>query len=306
MSKNYDLAALRSLVTGIDLGSFAKAADSVGRSTSAVSAQIKKLEEQAGVPLLRKSGRGLALTEAGQVMLGYARRLVALNDEADSAMRGLDLEGWVSLGMQEDFGEALLPEVLGRFARAHAKVRINARIGRNAELQDLLAARQLDLALLWGEASITARPAAAHGLHSTLIAKPEMCWLAAPEWTWTADSGEPLPLLVFDRPCLFHDSAMAALDRAGIAWRIAFTSPSLAGIWAAAAAGLGVAMRTAYGKPAALKVLDAAALGLPGLPTLALSLVTAAPVLTPPMARIGELIVSTLAAGEHPAPSSPN
>ena len=106
---NFDVAALRSFVTGMDLGSFAKAADRVGRSTSAVSAQIRKLEEQVGAPLFRKAGRGLGPTDAGEVMLRYARRLVELNDEAIAAARGTDLEGWVRLGLQEDFGESLLP-----------------------------------------------------------------------------------------------------------------------------------------------------------------------------------------------------
>src|SRR5689334_14009700 len=112
---NFDVAMLRSFIIGMDLGSFAKAAERVGRSTSAVSAQIRKLEEQTGTPLFLKAGRGLALTEAGEVFLRYARRLVELNDEALAATRGTDLQGWVRLGLQEDFGETLLPAVLGRF-----------------------------------------------------------------------------------------------------------------------------------------------------------------------------------------------
>ena len=141
---------LRSFVAGMELGSFAKAADRLGRSTSAVSAQFKKLEEQAGAPIFRKAGRGLALTEAGETMLGYARRLIELNDEAAVAMRGVELEGWVRLGLQEDFGEAVLPDVLGRFARAHPKVRIEARVARNTELLERIDTGQLDLALVWG------------------------------------------------------------------------------------------------------------------------------------------------------------
>src|SRR5579859_4531248 len=119
----FDLDVLRTFVAGVELGSFAKAADRLGRSTSAVSAQLKKLEDQAGTSLLRKAGRGMALTEAGEVMLGYARRLLDLNDEAASAMHGVQLEGRVRLGLQEDFGENVLPEVLGRFKRAHPKLR---------------------------------------------------------------------------------------------------------------------------------------------------------------------------------------
>ena len=110
---NLDMDSLRSFVTGLEVGSFARAADRLGRSTSAISAQLKKLEEQAGVPLVRKAGRGLVATDAGETMLSYARRLLELNDEAVSAARGIELEGWVRLGLQEDFGETLLPRILG-------------------------------------------------------------------------------------------------------------------------------------------------------------------------------------------------
>ncbi len=89
----FDLDVMRSFVAGVDLGSFAKASARVGRSTSAVSAQLKRLEEQAGTPLFRKEGRGLALTEAGETLLSYARRLLDLNDEAASAVRNVDLDG---------------------------------------------------------------------------------------------------------------------------------------------------------------------------------------------------------------------
>src|SRR5579863_2056509 len=140
---NFDLDILRTFTTGVDLGSYARAADRLGRSTSAVSAQLKKLEEQAGTPIFRKSGRGLALTEAGETMLAYARRLLDLNDEAASAIRGVELEGWVRLGLQEDFGESLLPDVLGRFMRAHPRVRIEARVARNAELIERVASGRL-------------------------------------------------------------------------------------------------------------------------------------------------------------------
>lgn len=145
----FDLEDLRSFVTGVELGSFAKAAERLGRSTSAVSAHLKKLEQQVGAPILRKAGRGMVMTEAGETLLGYARRLLELNDEAAAAVRGLDLQGTVRLGLQEDFGETFLPQVLGSFARANPKVRIEARIARNAELIDWVLKGQLDLSLAW-------------------------------------------------------------------------------------------------------------------------------------------------------------
>ena len=145
----YDLDVLRSFSTGIALGSYARAADKLGRSTSAVSAQLRKLESQAGTPLLRKAGRGLELTEAGETMLAYAHRLLELNDEAVAAVNGTSLQGEVRIGLQEDLGESVLPAALARFGRAHPKVHIEACVARSPELQERLAAGQLDFALVW-------------------------------------------------------------------------------------------------------------------------------------------------------------
>jgi DNA-binding transcriptional LysR family regulator len=107
------------------------------------------------------------------------------------------------------------------------------------------------------------------------IAEPAMRWIASSSVAWQPQADEPLPLIMFDRECLFQRCATQALDRAGIAWRIAFTSPSLAGLWAAAAAGLGVTVRTGHGLPSSVRALDEAETGLPALPALALELLHA-------------------------------
>ncbi|VWC31217.1 LysR family transcriptional regulator [Burkholderia lata] len=313
---NFDVAALRSLVAGVDLGSFAKAADRVARSSSAVSAQIRKLEEQAGTPLFVKAGRGLALTDAGEAMLRYARRMIELNDEAAAAVRGMNLDGWVRVGLQEDFGEAILPDVLGRFARAHPKVRIEARVARNADLLDRLDANQLDLALVWGDPASAALVARA-GIDSEAIAQVPMQWVGAAgagsfgvpgggadegvegDAAETGSRavrapGEPLPLVVFDRPCRFFGAATGALDRAGVPWRVAFTTPSLAGLWAAAAAGLGLTVRSQYGLPASVRVLDAASCGLPALPSLPLILLRRTSSATPTVDRLARIVTQAV------------
>ena len=221
----FDLDVLRTFATGMELGSFAKAADRLGRSTSAVSAQLKKLEQQAETPIFIKAGRGLALTDAGETMLAYARRLLDLNDEAATAIHGTGLEGWVRLGLQEDFGETILPEVLGQFARAHPKVRIEARVARNAELIDRVTSGRLDLALAWSAGAVTP--------HCQRVMDVPMCWVgpAREPKDWMASADEPLPLAALEAPCLLRTAATNALDRAGIPWRLAFTSPSLAGLW---------------------------------------------------------------------------
>ncbi len=286
---NLDIAALRSLVTGMELGSFARAADEVGRSTSAVSAQLHKLEALAGTPLFRKSGRTLALTEAGEQMLRYARRLVALNDEAVGAVRGADLSGGVRLGLQEEFGEAMLPDVLGRFSRAHPRVRVEAVVARNRELFSRIDARTLDLALVWGEG-----PQAGQGSSGvTLVDDAPMCWVGSAGMTWQREADEPVALAAFDRPCQFHAAAIAALDRAGIPWRIAFTSPNLGGLWAAAAAGLGLVVRTPYGLPPSVRQLDASA-GLPALGSIPLMLLRGEGEQSGAVNRLAGILLETL------------
>lgn len=283
----FDLDVLRSFVAGVDLGSFGRAADRLGRSTSAVSAQLKKLEEQAGVPLLRKAGRGLALTDAGETMLAYARRLLELNDQASVAVRGAQLQGRVRLGLQEDFGEILLPRVLGRFARAHPQVRIEARVARNADLLARMAAGELDLALAWDH-----DPARPHGVR---LAELPLCWIgpAGPDPAQDArprDADGALPLVAFEAPCLFRVRATAALDQAGIAWTSAFISPSLAGLWAAVSAGLGLMVRTPLGLPAGLRVMAPGEGGLPPLPGLSLSLYHARGRPGPAVAALADIV----------------
>ncbi|MBB3119811.1 LysR substrate-binding domain-containing protein [Pseudoduganella violacea] len=305
---HFDLDFLRSYVTGVELGSFAQAAERLGRSTSAVSAQLKKLEEQVGAPILRKAGRGMVPTAAGETLLAYARRLLELNDEAASAVRGVDLEGGIRLGMPEDFGERVLTEVLGRFAKAHPRVRIEAQMARNADLLERLLAGRLDLTLAWdvGRSSphaealggvpmqwIAAAPALAYDVG---IAPPMLPATRAQLLPFAWSGGvEPLPLVMFDAPCLMRSAATAALDRAGIPWRIAFSSPSLSGVWAAVAAGLGVTVRTHIGLPASLQALDASAHDLPALPHAQLILHRADATLSPTAQRLWDILQQALA-----------
>ncbi|GGF32291.1 LysR family transcriptional regulator [Aliidongia dinghuensis] len=275
---NLDMDVLRTLVTAIELGGFARAAARLGRSQSAVSLQMRRLEEQLGATLLRKQGRGLALTEAGDVVLGYARRILALNDETVAAVRGLDLAGAVKLGLPQDFAEVWLPAALGRFARAHPQVRIEARVDRNFVLLEELTAGRLDLALIWGEAQ---HPGA------EVVARLPIRWIGRSDVSF--DPAAPLPLIAFQPPCQFRTDAIAALDRIGRPWRLSFTSPSLAGLWAAAEAGLGVTMRTRIGLPATLTVLD----NLPALPDIALTLHQAGRA-TPVVDRLKQILVETV------------
>jgi DNA-binding transcriptional LysR family regulator len=262
---NFDLDTLRTFTTGIDLGSYARAAAQLGRSTSAVSAQLKKLEEQAGAVLFRKAGRGLALTEAGTTLLAYARRMLEINDEAALALRSASVAGEVRLGLQEDVGEALLAHVLGQFIRSHPHARIEVCVARSAELQRRVAAGQLDLAIAWdtGPGAPGAERLATLPLH----------WIGPSGSDPLLAAGDgPLPLVLLEAPCALRDIAAEAMDSAGIRWRCALSSASLSALWAASAAGLGMTVRTRIGLPSTLVLLDPAAGRLPPLPSISLAM----------------------------------
>jgi DNA-binding transcriptional LysR family regulator len=281
---NLDMDVLRTLLAATELGALNRAAEQVGRSQSAVSQQIRKLEEQVGQPLFRKQGRGLVLTEAGDVVLSYARRILELNDEAIAAVHGTDVEGAVRFGLPSDFAESWLPAVLGRFKRAHPAVRIEASVDRNVALLDRLDKGQLDLALIFGhQGRADAEP----------IAKLPMAWIGGSASDWK--KGEPVPLVMFEAPCAFRQTGISALDAADMPWRVTFTSPSLAGLWAAVDAGLGITLRTAASKPAHLEVFGARS-GLPRLPMTELSLHTAGRPLSPASQRLKNILRDTLPA----------
>jgi DNA-binding transcriptional LysR family regulator len=284
---NLDIDVLRTLVTAQRLGGFNRAAEQVGRSQSAVSQQIHKLEERIGQPLFRKRGRMLELTEAGEMVVTYARKILELNDEAVAAVRGVSVEGAVRFGLPGDFAETWLPMALGRFKRAHPGVRVEASADRNAITIERLDRGQLDLAVTLGRASrADALP----------IATLPMAWIGPAEGPLPWKAGEPVPLALFEAPCLFRTAATEALEGAGLSWAISFTSPSLSGLWAAVQAGLCVTLRTMAGLPRGLRVLGPRD-GMPKVPSVELALHDAGRELTPAAQRLRDIMLDVL--NEH-------
>jgi DNA-binding transcriptional LysR family regulator len=282
VATNLDIDFLRTLVSAEDLGGLNRAAEHVGRSQSAVSQQMRKLEEKLGERLFRKQGRGLELTEAGELLLKYARRILALNDEAVAALQSAGLEGVVRFGLPSDFAENWLPSALGQFKRAHPLIRVEANVDRNSVLLEKLNKGQLDLAMFFSDPL----PPKAE-----LLARLPMVWIGGSQPAW--QPGEPVPLVLFEAPCVFRRAGIEALDAAGIPWRIAFTSPSLAGLWAAVDAGLGISPRTIAHVPQWLHVLGKAD-KLPKLPSIDLSLYDRGHTLTPAAARLKQILTDTI------------
>ncbi|RQW63536.1 LysR substrate-binding domain-containing protein [Vibrio viridaestus] len=259
-----DLDALRTFVTGIDAGNYAIAAQRLSRSTSAVSAQLKKLEAQCDRQLLQKEGRGLTLTQDGELLLSYARRLLAVNDEALLALKQRQMDGKVTIGFQEDFSDILIPNLLGRFCRAYPAVEVEAQSGRNRMLTESVECCALDYALCWeapdqydADSHVAELPLYWIGLDETIVIN-------------AMSSGDPLPLVMLEAPCVIRNMAIEALDNANIPWRMSFTSGSLSSVWAATRAGMGVTVRSSVGMPTSLKYLVSSS--LPSLPQLGLSL----------------------------------
>jgi DNA-binding transcriptional LysR family regulator len=229
MAVNLPTNMLRSFVAIVDTGSMLNASEQVFVTQSALSLQIKRLEELIQQPLFLREGRRLELTAVGDLMLGYARRVLALHDEALTAISAGRFSGPVRIGMVQDFADLLLTGLLARFAELHPDAQIFARVAGTAELQEMLERGQLDVVIGYsGPADPHAiRTAPTHWLgDETLIAK-------------TA-----LPLAVLEKPCRFREAAIAALEAAGRPWRIAIETPNLSTLRAAVTAGLGLTCRT--------------------------------------------------------------
>jgi DNA-binding transcriptional LysR family regulator len=264
MRPHFDIEALRTMVVGTELGSFARAAAQLGRSQSAVSMQLKRLEEQAGHILFQRNGRGLVPTEAGETLLAYARRIVAMHDEAGATLGATVAAPAIRLGLPQDFFEDVMPDAIGCFSKLQPNVHVEVRAGRNFALEEEVRAGRLDIALAFAEAG--------RARSGELLASMPMFWFGRDDAAEVAlGYQDGLPLVLFNHPCLFRQAALQALDAAAVRWRLSLTTPSLSGLWAAVHFGLGVTVRTMHGIPDGIRRLDSE---LPRLPALELRILT--------------------------------
>lgn len=282
MSTNirFDIDALRTMVVGVEVGSFARAATQLARSQSAVSMQLKRLEEQAGHVLFERQGRGLVLTEAGNALLAYARRIVDLHDEAAAALGANVPAVSIRMGLPQDFFEDVMPEAVSRFARKHPDVEVEVRAGRNYALEEEVNTGKLDMAIAFAESGQCRTG-------SLLVTLP-LFWFANESTDVLPNSKSPLPLVLFDHPCLFRQTALRELDRRNRAWRLAITTPSLPGVWAALRFGHGLTVRTDHRVPRGIRALSGA--GLPRLPALELRLFERSRLNGPASSLLDELV----------------
>ena len=227
-----DIELLRSFVSVVDAGGFTRAGERVHRTQSTVSQQIKRLEDMLGRPLLERNGKQATLTEEGERLISYARRILALEQEARDVVARPVVDGVVRLGIPEDFAAYRLTELLYDFKRARPTLRLDVRCGLSATLQRALDAGELDLALIKREA----------GLPGAVATWPErLQWVTSREHPVDLDQ-DPVPLAVAEQGCLYRNQLIHALESAGRTWHVAYTSPNLSGIQAAVSAGLGIAI----------------------------------------------------------------
>ena len=228
MARTLDLTSLRSFVAVADVGGVTRASGFLNLTQSAVSMQIKRLEDALGQTLLDRSGRGVALTAAGEQLLGYARRMLDLNDEVLSRMTDKAYEGTVTLGVPHDIVYPVIPQVLHRFAADYPRVRVQLVSSFTRALKEQFARGGIDLILA------TEDGCDANG--EALLTVP-LVWVGAPGGqSW---KGRPLKL-AFEHGCIFRKSVQAALDEAGIAWEMAVESEQSKTIEASVAADLAV------------------------------------------------------------------
>ncbi|HTG03187.1 MAG TPA: LysR family transcriptional regulator [Bradyrhizobium sp.] len=242
-----DLELLRSFVSVVDSGGFTRAGERVHRTQSTVSQQIKRLEDDLGQPLLNRTGKDVTPTEAGERLLSYARRLLSLAEEARDVLAGPSKEGAVRLGIPEDFAAYRLTKLLASFSRSRPGLRLDVRVDQSTCLRRDLERGELDLALFKRGA----------GEKGGIAVWPERVhWVTSKTHPIDAEI-RSVPLIGFPTGCLYRSRAIHAIESAGRAWHMAYTSSSLTGIQAAVAAGLGLSILSEIAIQADHRVLTA-------------------------------------------------
>jgi DNA-binding transcriptional LysR family regulator len=250
----FDTTLLRSFHAVAQDSSFTKAAGRLNLTQSAVSAHIRRLEEQAGATLLLRNTRSVALTPQGEVLLGYARAILRLNEDARLQLSGAPEGVHIRIGATDDLMSTWLPGVLQQFRRAHPSSTLEVRVNNAGLLLAAMEQGELDLVVCcrcYGDQA------------GQVLWREPLLWVCADDDT--AAEENLLPLALFPDPCPYRDAALAALAAAGREWRIAAVSPSVAGLRSAVSSGLGISPLNRSAVTAQMRVLGPEA-GLPELP----------------------------------------
>jgi DNA-binding transcriptional LysR family regulator len=247
--KNLPMDLLRAFVSVVQLNSFTKAGEILGRSQPAVSLQIQRLEELIDEPLLTRNGKSLDLTDAGESLYDYANQILALNDLAISQITKSTISGRIRLGIPSEFATALLPKIVSRFAKAYPSVtlEVNCELSKKLLSKEGKANHELILALE-DNPSKTA---------SDLLKTDDLVWVASRDHN--AQKVSIVPLIAAAEGCIYRHRAIKILDHHQQPWQIVYTIPDLTGIQHAIEEGLGVTVLARSTVPENLKILSPSA-----------------------------------------------
>ncbi len=288
--RNLDLASLRSFVAIIDAGGVTRAAGFLNLTQSAVSMQIKRLEDTLGLPLLDRTTRKLAPTAAGEQLIGYARKMLALNDEVFTRLTTPEAEGEIILGVPHDIVYPAIPPVLKAFNAEYPKMRVRLNSSFTKTLKEQFAQGECDL-ILTTEASVDAG--------GETVAELPLVWIGAVGGSaWKA---RPLRL-AFEQRCYFRAGVQAALDARGIAWEMAVDGSSTRAVEASVSADLAVHTVLVGSEPQSVERINHGG-HLPDLGAVKINLYVADPVHSPAITALAGMIRQAyrLRAAQKPA-----
>ncbi len=228
MPFNIDTLHLKSFIAIAETCSFSQAGRSVGRTQSALSLQIKNLEQELGCLLFNRTNRKITLTQEGEIFLGYATQIIQLQREVYSRIKEPEITGEIRLGTPEDFASHYLPDVLAKFRKNHPQVQLNVACDLTLNLLEGFQQGNFDMILVKRD------PQRVKG--GSKVWREPLVWAAADYYR----PEKPLSLVLSPQPCIYRARALAALDRVRKQWYISYTSPSLAGTIAAVKAGFGI------------------------------------------------------------------
>ncbi|MBK9083612.1 MAG: LysR family transcriptional regulator [Rhizobiales bacterium] len=252
-----DTDQLRSFLSIVDTGSFTRAAERVNKTQSAVSMQIRRLEEQLGRPLFAKQGRGVRLSRDGETLVDYAREMLRIEASALAAVADKALAGHVVLGLPDDYADWLLADVVKQFSRSHPLVELSIICDNSTQLVDRVASRELDIAVI--TASDDERVPQVE-----VIARRRLRWIGSRRFC-PPERPQPLPLALDGPSCCWRRAAVGALNKAGIAHRLVVVSRSRAAIMPIVEAGLALAVLPPGAVHGDLRIVDSD-YDLPSLP----------------------------------------
>ncbi|KVC21442.1 LysR family transcriptional regulator [Burkholderia diffusa] len=277
--KKLDLDVLAMVVAVTESGSFAQGAQAVHRSPSAVSMQIKALEDALGKPLFIRDTRNVTATDDGRTLAEYGRRMLAMRDEAWASVVRPEIRGRVTIGVPDDYISSLLPQVLGKFAAMHPRVEVRVIGQPSSALVPMLKDNTIDLACLTRIKGVTGE----------LVRLEPIVWTGSP--TRNVWEERPLPVALFTHGSMARDHAIKALNRQKIPFRMSYESPSFLGLVSMVEAGLAVAPLARCSIPAQLLQLSQNE-GLPPLDALEVVLARSAQSARPPCDYLAEQILN--------------